>query len=40
VLADHRSSHAAGGTWTCDGNVWAPDGRLLVQVRQLAMLRT
>lgn len=40
VLCEHRSHHAAGGTWTCDGELWTPDGRLLAQVRQLAMLRT
>ena len=40
VLCDHRSHHAAGGTWTCDGELWSRDGRLRVQVRQLAMLRT
>jgi acyl-CoA thioesterase len=40
VLADHRSEHAAGGTWTCDGHLWARDGRLLAQARQLALLRT
>jgi acyl-CoA thioesterase len=39
VLAGHRSDHAAGGTWTCDGHLWAPDGTLLVQSRQLALLR-
>jgi acyl-CoA thioesterase len=40
VLADHRSEHAAGGTWTCDGHLWSRDGRLLAQARQLALLRT
>jgi acyl-CoA thioesterase len=40
VLADHRSEHAAGGTWTSDGHLWARDGTLLAQARQLAMLRT
>ena len=40
VLAAQRSDHAAGGTWTCDGELWARDGSLLAQVRQLAMLRT
>ena len=40
VLAVHRSDHAIGGTWTCDGELWARDGSLLAQVRQLAMLRT
>lgn len=39
VLAEHRSHHGGGGTWTSDGNLWSRDGRLLVQVRQLAMLR-
>ena len=40
VLAVHRSDHSAGGTWTCDGELWSRSGQLLVQVRQLAMLRT
>lgn len=40
VLVEHRTRHAAGGTWTCDGTLWAPDGTVLVQARQLAMLRT
>ena len=39
VLAAHRSEHAAGGTWTCDGELWGEDGTLLVQARQLALLR-
>jgi acyl-CoA thioesterase len=39
VLADHRSEHSGGGTWTSDGELWAPDGTLLVQARQLALLR-
>lgn len=40
VLVEHRTQHAAGGTWTCDGTLWAPDGTVLVQARQLAMVRT
>jgi acyl-coenzyme A thioesterase PaaI-like protein len=40
VLADHRSEHAAGGTWTSDGHLWGRDGTLLAQARQLALLRT
>jgi len=39
VLAEHRSEHAAGGTWTCDGHLWSRDGDLLAQARQLALLR-
>lgn len=40
VLAHHHSEDAANGTWVCDGELWAPDGTLLVRARQLAMLRT
>ena len=40
VLVEHRTEHAAGGTWICDGTLWAPDRTVLVQVRQQAMLRT
>ena len=40
LLAEHRSLHAADGTWTCDGTLWAPDGAVLAQSRQLALLRT
>jgi acyl-CoA thioesterase len=39
LLAEHRSEHAAGGTWTCDGTLWTPDGTVLAQARQLALLR-
>jgi acyl-CoA thioesterase len=40
VLIEHRTLHGAGGTWTCDGTLWAPGGTVLAQVRQQAMLRT
>ncbi len=39
LLAVHRTTHASGGTWTCDGTLWAPDGTVLAQARQLALLR-
>lgn len=39
VLAEHRSDHAAGGTWTCDSVLWSREGRPLLQARQLAMIR-
>ena len=39
LLAEHRSLHAGGGTWTCDGTLWSPDGTVLSQARQLALLR-
>jgi acyl-CoA thioesterase len=40
LLAEHRAAHAGGGTWTCDGVLWAPDGTVLAQSRQCALLRT
>jgi acyl-CoA thioesterase len=40
VLADYRSRFSAGGTWEEDGELWAPDGTLLAQSRQLALIRT
>ncbi len=39
VLAEHRSLHAADGTWTCDGTLWAASGAVLAQSRQVALLR-
>ena len=40
VLADYRSRFSAGGTWEEDGELWALDGTLLAQSRQLALIRT
>jgi acyl-CoA thioesterase len=40
VLADYRSSFSAGGAWEEDGELWAPDGSLLAQSRQLALIRS
>jgi acyl-CoA thioesterase len=40
VLADYRSRFSAGGAWEEDGELWAPDGSLLAQSRQLALIRT
>jgi acyl-CoA thioesterase len=39
VLAEYRSRFSAGGAWEEDGELWAPDGTLLTQSRQLAMIR-
>jgi acyl-CoA thioesterase len=39
VLADYRSRISAGGVWEEDGELWAPDGTLLAQSRQLALIR-
>ena len=39
VLADYRSRFSAGGIWEEDGELWAPDGTLLAQSRQLALIR-
>jgi acyl-CoA thioesterase len=39
LLADYRSSFSAGGAWEEDGELWAPDGTLVAQSRQLAMMR-
>ena len=39
VLADYRSRFSAGGVWEEDGELWAPDGTLLAQSRQLALIR-
>ncbi|MGZ6886675.1 MAG: acyl-CoA thioesterase [Acidimicrobiia bacterium] len=38
VLASFRSTVAAGGFLEEDGEVWAPDGTLLAQSRQLATI--
>jgi acyl-CoA thioesterase len=40
VLADYRSRFSAGGAWEEDGELWAADGTLLAQSRQLALIRT
>jgi len=40
VLADYRSRFSAGGAWEEDGDLWAADGTLLAQSRQLALIRT
>jgi acyl-CoA thioesterase len=39
VLADYRSRFSAGGAWEEDGDLWAADGTLLAQSRQLALIR-
>ena len=39
LLADYHSSFSAGGAWEEDGELWAPDGTLVAQSRQLAMMR-
>ena len=39
VLADYRSRFSAGGAWEEDGELWAADGTLLAQSRQLALIR-
>jgi acyl-CoA thioesterase len=39
VLADYRTRFSAGGVWEEDGELWAPDGTLLAQSRQLALIR-
>jgi acyl-CoA thioesterase len=38
VLAAFRSTVAAGGFLEEDGEIWAPDGTLLAQSRQLAVI--
>jgi acyl-CoA thioesterase len=38
VLGRFTSARAQDGLWTEDGELWAPDGRLLVQSRQLALI--
>ena len=40
VLADYRSRFSAGGAWEEDGELWAVDGTLLAQSRQLALIRS
>ena len=39
LLADYRSRFSAGGAWEEDGELWAADGTLVAQSRQLAMIR-
>jgi acyl-CoA thioesterase len=39
LLADYRSRFSAGGAWEEDGELWAADGTLVAQSRQLAMMR-
>jgi acyl-CoA thioesterase len=39
VLVSFTSRMSAGGTWDEDGELWSPDGKLLAQSRQLAMIR-
>ena len=39
LLADYRSRFSAGGVWEEDGELWARDGTLVAQSRQLAMIR-
>ena len=39
LLGDYRSNFSAGGAWEEDGELWAPDGTLVAQSRQLAMIR-
>lgn len=39
VLAHYRSRFSAGGVWEEDGELWTPEGTLLTQSRQLALLR-
>ena len=40
VLAEYRSRFSSGGVWEEDGELWAPDGTLLAQSRQLALIRS
>jgi acyl-CoA thioesterase len=39
VLARFSSRLAVGGVWEEDGELWSPSGELLVQSRQLALIR-
>jgi len=39
LLGDYRSRVSAGGAWVEDGELWAADGTLVGQSRQLAMIR-
>jgi acyl-CoA thioesterase len=39
LLAAYSSGYSAGGVWEEDGELWTPDGRLVAQSRQLAMIR-
>ena len=40
VLADFHSGRSAGGAWEEDGELWSRGGVLLVQSRQLAVMRS
>jgi acyl-CoA thioesterase len=40
VLGVFRTRWATGGLWEEDGELWSPDGVLLAQSRQLALLRS
>jgi hypothetical protein len=39
VLGVFRTRWATGGLWNEDGELWSPDGVLLAQSRQLALVR-
>jgi acyl-CoA thioesterase len=39
LLAVYSTRFSAGGAWEEDGELWTPDGRLVAQSRQLAMIR-
>jgi acyl-CoA thioesterase len=39
LLAAYSSRFSAGGAWDADAELWTPDGRLVAQARQLAMIR-
>jgi hypothetical protein len=39
VLAVFRTRWGTGGLWEEDGELWSPDGVLLAQSRQLALVR-
>ena len=39
LLSSFGPANAVGGVWEEDGELWSPDGELLVQSRQLALVR-